>query len=112
MGRKLMDVFHPGMEFIHEYDFGDTTELLVKVLGQYEGPVKPRSPIEILARNEPPEIACDECGEALAAQICVECLGEGSGWLCEACAEVHGCDEEMRLPVVNSPRTGVCGYTG
>ncbi|MDP2782290.1 hypothetical protein [Devosia sp.] len=25
---------------------------------------------------------------------------------------VHEYDEEMLLPVVNSPRTGVCGYAG
>ena len=24
----------------------------------------------------------------------------------------HDCDEDHRLPVVNSPRCGVCGYTG
>jgi hypothetical protein len=112
MGRKLMDVFEPGIELIHEYDFGDTTVLRVKVLGQYEGMMEAKSPIEILARNEPPEIPCDSCGAAIAAQICLECQGEGSGMLCKACAESHGCDEEMRLPVANSPRTGVCGYTG
>jgi hypothetical protein len=35
MGSKLMDVLRPGMELTHEYDFGDTTELLVKVIAQY-----------------------------------------------------------------------------
>jgi hypothetical protein len=112
MGRKLIDVLMPGVELNYEYDFGDTTELLVKVLGQYEGPGKARRPIEILARNDPPEVPCGECGQAIAVEICIECQSEGSGWLCESCAEEHDCDEEMRLPVVNSPRTGVCGYTG
>jgi hypothetical protein len=112
MGSKLIDVLKPGMELIHEYDFGDTTELLVKVIAQHEGPIKAKNPVEILARNDPPEILCNECGQALAVEICVECQAEGSGWLCESCAREHGCDEEMRLPVVNSPRTGVCGYTG
>jgi hypothetical protein len=112
MGSKLMDVLRPGMELIHEYDFGDTTELLVKVIAQCEGPIKAKSPIEILARNDPPEILCNKCGQALAVEICVECQSEDSGWLCESCAREHGWDEEMRLPVANSPRTGVCGYTG
>jgi hypothetical protein len=112
MGSKLMDVLMPGMELIHEYDFGDTTELLVKVIAQYEGPMKARSLVEILARNDPPEIQCNECGQALAVEICVECQSEDSGWLCESCAMKHECDEGMRLPVANSPRTGVCGYTG
>jgi hypothetical protein len=32
--------------------------------------------------------------------------------LCQACAEDHECGEDMQLPVVNSPRVGVCGYAG
>jgi hypothetical protein len=34
------------------------------------------------------------------------------GWLCDECAVGHECGEEMLLPVVNSPRVGVCGYVG
>ena len=112
MGRKLEDVFTPGMELLHEYDFGSTTELLVKVVDTYEGPMEKNKPVEILSRNEAPEIPCDECGKAPAVQICTECQWNEGGWLCEACAETHECHEDMRLPVVNSPRTGVCGYTG
>jgi hypothetical protein len=112
MGRRLKDVLSPGMELLHEYDFGSTTELLVKVLAEYDGPMEKNKPVEILARNEATEIPCDECGKAPAVQICTECQWDGSGWLCEACAKDHECGEEMLLPVVNSPRTGVCGYTG
>ena len=112
MGQKLGDVLSPGMELLHEYDFGTSTELLVKILAEYEGPMVKKKPIEILARNNPPEIPCDECGESLAVEICTECQWDGAGWLCEVCAEDHECDESMMLPVVNSPRTGVCGYTG
>ena len=112
MGRKLKDVLSSGMELQHEYDFGSTTELLVKVFAEYDGPMEKNEPIEILARNEAPEIMCDECEKAPAAQICTECQWDGSGWLCEACAKNHECGEEMQLPVVNSPRTGVCGYAG
>ena len=104
MGRKIRDIFIPGMELTHEYDFGDTTKLSIKVLSESEGPMK-KKPIEILARNEPLEIQCDEYGQALAVEICSECQWDGEGWLCESCAE------EMRLPVVNSPRAGLCGYT-
>jgi len=28
------------------------------------------------------------------------------------CARSHECDHEMFLPVVNSPRAGVCAYSG
>jgi hypothetical protein len=112
MRRKLEDVLEPGMDLLHEYDFGTPTELLVKVLGRHEGPIEKNEPIQILSRNEAPEIPCDECGKAPAVEICTECQWEEGGWLCQACAETHECDDEMRLPVVNSPRTGVCGYTG
>ncbi|MFH1930858.1 MAG: hypothetical protein ABIN18_04610 [Pseudomonadota bacterium] len=112
MGRKLKDVLRPGMELLHEYDFGTTTEILVKALGEYEGLIEKNNPVAILSRNEAPEIPCDECGKAPAVQICTECQWEGGGWLCQSCAENHECSEEMFLPVVNSPRTGVCGYTG
>ncbi len=43
----------------------------------------------------------------------MECLYDGRrGYLCEACLADHECDEEMFMPLVNSPRTGVCGYVG
>jgi hypothetical protein len=61
--------------------------------------------------NEPPSIPCMSCGK-IAAQVCTECLWSGEGWLCDECAAEHECGEEMLLPVVNSPRVGVCGYTG
>ena len=37
---------------------------------------------------------------------------EGEGWVCDECAPKHKCGEDMLLPVVNSPRVGMCGYTG
>ena len=112
MQRRLLDILTPGMQLFHEYDFGDTTVLSIKVMGYYEGPIKGKGPIEVLARNDPPEILCEECGKAPAIEICTECQWEGNGWLCASCAKEHKCDQEMRMPVVNSPRTGVCGYTG
>ena len=44
--------------------------------------------------------------------ICAQCIYEDKGCLCDACARSHECGEEMLLPLVNSPRAGVCGYTG
>jgi Plasmid pRiA4b ORF-3-like protein len=100
----------PGQQFSYEYDYGTTTELRLKVVSEGEEVVKEKS-IQILARNEPPAIACDKCGKP-AEQVCCECVyGEG-GWLCNDCAETHECGEDMLLPVVNSPRVGMCGFTG
>ena len=49
--------------------------------------------------------------------IWLECCGHLSaftieGLFCDECAGGHECGEETILPVVNSPRVGVCGYTG
>lgn len=110
MNAPLYSVLVPGKTFDHEYDFGSTTTLTLKLLDQRKGDIgRPR--ISILARNLPPVIACTEC-ENEATQVCVECIYSGKGWHCDCCAEEHECGEDMFLPVVNSPRVGVCGYTG
>lgn len=108
MDVTLEKVLSPQMKFLYEYDFGTTTELTLKVLSVYEGLV---GGILLLARNDPPVIMCDSCGK-VAVQICSECVFDGEGWLCDECAPKHECGEEMCLPVVNSPRVGMCGYCG
>jgi hypothetical protein len=110
MNIELGDVLSLKKKFYHEYDFGSTTYLVLKVVSEREGEIKDRS-IKILARNDAPSIACSCCGKP-AREICTQCLWSGDGWLCEDCAKKHKCDREMFLPVVNSPRTGVCGYSG
>ena len=106
----LGDVLGSGMKFYHNYDFGTTTELTLRVVSELEGEPKSKS-IQLLARNDPPSIACESCGK-IATQLCSECIWSGKGWLCDECASKHECGEEMLLPVVNSPRVGMCGYTG
>ena len=110
MDARLSEVLSPGMKFYHEYDFGSTTYLTLKVIAQEQRPIKGKA-VQILARNEPPEIPCISCGKP-ATRVCAQCIYSGAGWLCNACAAKHECGEEMLLPVVNSPRVGVCGYTG
>lgn len=110
MNVALANVLTPKMKFYHEYDFGTTTHLVLKVVSEQEAEIKGKS-IQILARNEFPLITCEMCGN-IATQVCTECIWSGKGWLCDECASKHGCGEEMLLPVVNSPRIGMCGYTG
>jgi hypothetical protein len=93
----------------HEYDFGSTTELVIKLSGTVTGAT--RNAVHLLARNEPPVWPCHQCGQPASA-ICVECMYEDKGFCCAKHAEDHACGEDMLLPVVNSPRMGVCGYTG
>jgi hypothetical protein len=110
MNYKLKDLLKEGAEFLYEYDFGTTTILKLKVIKVDEGM---EDSIGILAINEAPKIPCAICGKEDATQICTECLyeGEETAFFCDKCAEKHEHDD-MLLPLVNSPRTGMCGYTG
>ena len=110
MSRKLEDILRPGLKLLYEYDFGSTTELLLTVVSEFEGNIK-KGKVDILARNEAPQIKCNQCGKP-AKTICTECIYDDAGWLCDDCAGEHDCGPEMFLPLVNSPRTGVCGYAG
>jgi hypothetical protein len=97
-----------GDEFFYEYDFGSTTELKLQVLSKRDGVLK-RGKVRLLARNLAPEFFC-KCGKP-ATQIDAECCHEES-FYCDKCSRQHEELEETLLPVVNSPRMGVCGYCG
>jgi|GEM_PF-2493609 hypothetical protein len=108
---KLGRVLSVGMEFYHIYDFGTSTELRLEVVGERMGTLKEK--VRILARNDPPHVRCD-CSEK-ASWVCPVCLMEKMDedcYFCDECAKEHECGEEILLPVVNSPRCGVCGYEG
>lgn len=111
MNCKLKTVLQTGMKFGYEYDFGSTTELVLEVHGYREG-LMTKEKITLLSRNNMPEIECDVCHQKKAAAICTECIYDGGGFLCEDCAKEHECGEDMLLPVCNSPRMGVCAYSG
>lgn len=98
--------FAPGSVIQYEYDFGSTTTLYVTFVKWVTRP-KQRTAVRVLARNAPYQFKCDLCGKE-AAYVDVEEWPQK--FYCEACAEAKNYD--MCLPVVNSPRMGVCGYTG
>lgn len=115
MNVMLYKVLRPGRKFIYEYDFGSTTTLALQVMAG--GVSDPRLGIRRLARNDPPVLVCHSCGIASATVICGDCIAfEGDdlvgGFLCNDCRERQACDEWALLPVVNSPRMGICGYVG
>ena len=112
MNARLADALPPqGRKFRYEYDFGSTTDLTLRVTGTRQGVIG-RPAIRLLARNEAPVWPCATCG-APATMICVFCPDESNPFVCAKHARKHPCGEdEGLLPVVNSPRMGVCGYTG
>ncbi|HYU75750.1 MAG TPA: hypothetical protein VEL31_24015 [Ktedonobacteraceae bacterium] len=106
----LGEVLHPGQTCSYQYDFGSTTDLIMKVISEREAPADGKA-IHVLARNALWFYPCDECG-APSILVCARCTSKNSGWLCKDCAEKHACGSEMLRPRVNSPREGVCGYVG
>lgn len=114
MSRKIEKVFAPGFETIHLYDFGTTSETLVKCANMREGVPTTKYPIALMSRNLMPETKCIKCEED-ASWLCMECLYEDDVWgsLCETHAEGHPHrNYGDPFPLVNSPRVGMCGYEG
>jgi hypothetical protein len=114
MSRKAAGVFRPGVELVHIYDFGTESVTLLRALEVREGRSTVPQPIALMARNQAPVYPCQECGEPAAA-LCVECIYEDDrpGTLCELHAEDHPHEGYGGpLPLVNSPRIGLCGYEG
>lgn len=109
------EVFAVGMSIPYEYDFGTTSELVIKVVDVREGRPTTENPIALMARNAAPEFVCLECGKP-ATHICMQCLYEREDEQCELCDEhtaVHPHDDYGEpMPIVNSPRMGMCGYDG
>ncbi|MBN1218616.1 MAG: hypothetical protein JXM69_06800 [Anaerolineae bacterium] len=114
MRTRIDRVFRPGVELTHIYDFGTSSETLVKAVGVREGKPLTAHPITLMARNLQPEVECVECGQP-ATWLCLECVYEFDepGTLCDKHAENHPHDDYGEpMPLVNSPRVGMCGYSG
>lgn len=112
--RKIREVFEPGIELTHIYDFGTSSETFVKAIATREGKPIDTRPIFLMARNVMPESKCIDCGEP-AAWLCMECLIEEDkpGTLCDKHADLHPHDNYGEpIGLVNSPRLGMCGYDG
>jgi len=111
MNAQVSEVIRtPNAKFTYEYDFGSTTELKLRVVGERTGAIG-RPPLRLLARNEPLVWPCRIC-KGPATQICVYCMDGEAPFFCDEHANEHECEEGGFLPVVNSPRMGVCAYTG
>jgi hypothetical protein len=107
MDVALAEVLRLGTLFAHEYDFGSTTYLTLKTIAERKGAAPKGEPVRIMARNLPPDYRCDLCAKP-AAWVDVF---EDYRLLCTDCDQSQG-ESEGLLPIVNSPRVGMCGYTG
>ena len=113
--KKAGNVFKKGKQLNYVYDFGSSTNLTLTVLEEYT--VKASNKIVLLSRNEPINIMCATCKKAPATQVCSVCMYDKFALYCDKCAKKHALKckdfaDYASLPVVNSPRMGVCGYEG
>ncbi len=112
MDTKVSTLFQSGMVLTHIYDFGDSSETVIKVVSEREGKKITKHPIHLMARNELPDVESCACGKP-GAWLCLDCAEQDDevALLCEK----HAKDEHQGhalMPILNSPRTGRCGYSG
>jgi hypothetical protein len=115
MSNKTKSVFRKGRILDYNYDFEDSTALVITVMEEYS--VKADSEIILVSRNEPLSIMCSDCRMMPATLICTADTHLGETMFCPQCAEKHAktCeafDDYAARAVVNSPRMGKCAYIG
>lgn len=115
MSRKVDKVFYKGQKLEYDYDFGSTTSLQITV--EEELGISAPSKIVLLSRNEPLELMCEKCEKEPATDFCTAHGWNENSMFCPKCAKKHAkeCpdfEDYGEMPVVNSPRMGVCGYEG
>lgn len=110
MSKRIDKIFIPGLRLDYVYDFGSSTDLEIKIIDRVEK--CPDKQVTLLMQNEPPPFECELCSKSaeIICSICEETT-------CASCSKRHGCvkkekDTYMLMPLVNSPRAGVCGYEG
>jgi hypothetical protein len=113
MNSSVDRVLAPGNEIYHIYDFGDSSETKIKVVGVRKGIMHTKNPIFLMSRNDPPQYLCQACGEK-ATWLCIECLYDNNdGTLCDRHVQSYPHDEYGEaIEIINSPRLGMCGYVG
>ena len=63
MKTRIDRVLRPGVELLHIYDFGTTSETRVRGVAVREGRPTTRRPIDLMARNNMPDTPCMECDQ-------------------------------------------------
>ncbi len=109
MNAKIRDVLEKTDRIEYVYDMGTPTELLAEVVGEIELPPR-RTKMALLAENFMPKYKCIRCGRRADFVFRPGMEPVAKAVYCEKCVME---DEELAdcmLPLINSPRTGVCGY--
>jgi hypothetical protein len=115
MERKIEAIFQSDQGQVHHvYDFGTNSVTVVKCVGVRVGKPITTNPIVLQARNKMEAPQCSECVQP-ATCLCHECVNEHdeTGFLCNDHKKDHPHKNYGEpVPLINSPRSGVCGYLG
>ena len=128
MRKRLSAILSDGSEFEYRYDMGDTTGLRLIVIGRsariidlggwvrndaYFPPpmVMGEGKVRIVALHDAVRYNCEKCGNE-ASYVCPQCMYDGTGACCRACAPDHKCGRDVLLAAAQSPRVGSCGFEG
>lgn len=104
----LKRVLKVGQKFSYIYDYGSSTHVNLKVVGEREGTIQnKKKPVQLLARNIAPAFICADCKKP-ATRIAIGYFEEdiASTTFCTKCSKKHDDDGGM-MPIINSPRLGV-----
>ena len=115
MDMPVMQVVEPGMEIPYEYDFGTTSEMLIRVVGERQGQPTLPHPIALMARNMLELSPCQICGKQATWITSDGWMLDGvDGIYCDKHIDENEDEEEGAYPfrIYNSPRMGMCGYDG
>ena len=99
-----------GESFGYTYDMGSSTDLKLHVEGK-EQVYDFGDPVHFLARNFAPGLKCSKC-DAPARWVHSWEYDEATGESVLYCGRHGKSTRDEQLPVVNSPRMGVCAYEG
>ncbi len=115
MENTVESVAEKGLKIKYEYDFGSSTLLEIAIVNEYA--IAAPEVLILLSRNEPHAFPCTTCKKKAATDICTVCNWNEVADFCSECAKKHAkeCadfDDYAAMTMVNSPRTGVCGYEG
>jgi formate-dependent nitrite reductase cytochrome c552 subunit len=108
---ETLDTYDENIACANCHVNNDPTQLQVSFMGQTRRK-KQREAVRLLARNKPIEWKCAKCGAPAELVDVEDMFGEEPSCYCKACAEKSEVDMDMTLPITNSPRMGVCAYTG
>jgi len=113
--KPISNIFKHSDRIDYMYDFGSLTTIQLKLIDEFLVN-NININILILFRNNEIQDLCSECHEINAKWICNFCYDDEDRLICNKCISKHYCTiengDEILLPITNSPRSGVCGYSG